>query len=380
LEQIKIEALEKSPELASYNNQLKAVLAEIREESLPANPKLSGDVFFPKYYREERGDNEIEIELSQTIRMGDFGKRGLVSSLISKQKNIESRLQLLKTMQQISFLYYRLWGLQQVDSQIKDLKVRGQELADSINSLAEEGRISDKDESLILSSVARISAKQEELRFQIETTSGELTKKTGKDVRAVKASKPKIIELPSFKEIKNLTERSELGVLKRAELRAEIAAEQKILAERESFPALTPALKWAHNDSGTDFFGVGISFELPVFQRNGAQKAKARAAASDAKSINEYISSGAFDAELEIAYLRVKSKKRQAEIYENRVKPELLKALEASRRQYQNGQGTIFELWQIEKEYQESYDRSVELWIEVFATLGDLELLIGNQL
>ena len=380
LEDLKLEAIQLSPDLAAQESQLESILAEIREENLPLNPKLQGHMSFAHHYPDERGDNEFEIELSQTLRMGDFGKRYVVSKLMRKQKTIEGRLKLMKSMQEISLLYYRLWALQEEEVHLKELRERSDKLVEMIQSLSEQGRIEEKDKSIALSAAAQISAQQEGIKFEILSTTNSLSKKIGKDVRGIKTSKPYLPKLPSLKAVKDEADRSENGVLERTKLMLKLATEQERLAKRETFPHLTPKLSYAHDDEGKDYIGVGLSFNLPIFQTNKAERVKARGAKREAKKIQEYLRSGGFDAGLESAYLRIKSKQKQAKIFDDRVVPELAKASKIALEQYENGQISFLELWQIEKERHESIDESLSLWVEAYASLSDLQLLIGNEI
>ena len=101
-------ALEKSPLVPALDNEYAARLAEAVEVELFPNPELGVGVNVPVDWKDSRGDNELELSLSQPLRLSYFGTRKAVSELIQKSASSEQKAAVFKLLKEVDLACRRL--------------------------------------------------------------------------------------------------------------------------------------------------------------------------------------------------------------------------------------------------------------------------------
>jgi outer membrane protein TolC len=165
---------------------------------------------------------------------------------------------------------------------------------------------------------------------------------------------------------------------------------QNHLAELDDYPDVTVFANWRFRDDslpdgGTDFVGVGVSVNLPIYrEKRRAAKAEAKAAVRMAeRQAEDYRNSVAQS--IQSAYARMEETRKQAELYRKGIIPQTSQSFQSALGSYQVGKlefisllDALMQTYQAEMDYyriSSEYMRSLA-WLEAESTLP----LIGPPL
>jgi outer membrane protein TolC len=152
------------------------------------------------------------------------------------------------------------------------------------------------------------------------------------------------------------------------------------VASLDATPTITPYLTYQRTNDGGDFIGAGLTFPLPLWNRNEGEKTRAVAERRITEARSNYLQQGGL--RTQIASLRsvTLAEEAQATLYRSRVVPAFAEALKAQQKLYTEGRGGVLEVWQMLRTFHEVQLRSLELELRAVAKKASLSLLIGEEL
>lgn len=367
--------------LASSNSplvmQLKLDSAERRGESLAlglrSNPELSAEI--RPYVSEADGrEVEYEVSLSQPLKLSNFGTRSKIAELMSQLSDIDAKLSLKKFSNQLLLSYAKVWALQERSQFLQQYSKRIKSISVKLNRAQQSGLISASSRKLLDSQLKKIVIEQEGLDGDILRARAELLEITGVLPQSAKFREPVLQSLPT----KISLEDDSVTLKKKILASAELAREQKALASLDAYPEFAPRVGYERTADGDDRINLGFSMDLPFSDKNqvGILKAETRSKAQDAEL--RYLTSGQLQAQFELLLESAKKIKNQA----TRTKTELIPILEdaylSSEQEFNAGQSSLLQLWQILNELDSTQSHYLELWSKSVAAQVELSIIQDN--
>ncbi len=380
LPEVRALALEKSPLVQTLDSEYAGRLAEAVELALLANPELDASISFPVDWKETRGDNELELVVGQPLRISNFGTRSTVADLMKNAASAEQKAAVFKLLKEVDLAYVRLWTLEQQERFLETAHGSAVTRSKGISEGAARGVYSEGDQTLFLGDAARIEAEILGVRGDIKASRAKLTSLTGVSLSARGLAKPEMTSRLQVDEVRAKERSNVIGATQRAALLTELAASQSRLAKRDAFPEFTPQFLASRSDDGTTFIGAGLSFPLPLFNRNQAQIAQRDAELRAAKARRDYIENGAFQDEIASMVDAVNLAIDEAALFDSKVIPAFRDSLRFQEKQFAAGSGSIVQIWQTQRELFDAHGRSLELWTKALGLRIELEILIGQEL
>ena len=373
------EALSRGPEAAKIGASLAERAAEAFAIKVKENPALSVDVEVPvDRPSSAREDTGVAVSVSQAIRPSDFGQRSSLATLVRETADSEQVLALNGLLSNLSVLYARAWQFQETETLLKDARARVSRILKRVTGQGSRGAFGEGDIELLRSELETFEADGVAARGDLARSLAELTHSSGVSFTGRLLRKPADVPPISRAELERLVRESRLPVQRRFQLLKELSQKRLEVARLDAFPAVSPRLGYAHHDDGTDQFVAGVTIPLPLFNRNQAETLRARGELSAAEQGERYATSDAIVAEALALYDAAVDTRRQVEIYETRVVPAKARAVEAYYRQFEGGAASAFQLWQAQRELNNSRRRSLELASALADARAKLTMLVGQ--
>lgn len=379
-EQLVQQALLSSPEAAKIDATLSERAAEAFSVKVKENPVLSGGIELPiNPPSEGREDKGTSLTLSQAIRPSDFGARTAFAAVIQEAGDAEKVLALNEYVQNLGILYSRAWQFQETQVLLSDARERAQAVLKRLSDAANQGAFPQGDIELFKAELKILEAKRIAARAELSRTQSELTRLAGFSMAERILRKPND-DIPIQKQgLEQLVRENKLPIQRRYELLRKFSIKQLEVARQDSFPVISPQIGLGHHDDGTNQVMVGFSVPLPFFNTNQADKIRAQGALAAAERAQSYSGSEGIVSEALLLYDAVASAKEQVALYENGVLPASKKAVDAYLRQFEAGSGSAFQLWQSQRELNQSRVTVIELRTTLASTRAQINALIGQQ-
>jgi hypothetical protein len=126
--------------------------------------------------------------------------------------------------------------------------------------------------------------------------------------------------------------------------------------------------------------GFGISFDLPVFNRNQSERSVHTSEVVAARSLDNYFSGEAFVSEVKALRSHIEVSMQLLSGYQKEIVPALREAVAEEERLFSEGQGNFFRMWQSLRELTEAQNEVAERMVRTSADRAELSLLIGADL
>ncbi|MCB0311351.1 MAG: hypothetical protein KDD42_08950, partial [Bdellovibrionales bacterium] len=311
VESLRAYAFSKSPLIAKIDASFVDQLGVAIETGQLQNPEIQVQAQHASSYSGERPEDRYAVTISQPLRLSDFGARSAVENLLRKAATQKQQVELLELSQNILLQYVNLWALKSRKSFVEEMR----SLASRKASLAAEGKhrgfLGTSEVKLLQGAAARLKLLELGLGADISSTEATLTNLTGFAFLDYEVEQPEFIEIPSLEEAVKKSHESSLGIGSRVDLLEDVARRQAQLAKTDSFPGFSPSLLYEHED-GSDFIGIGVSFELPIFNGNQGEVVRKKGSERELSASQEYIERGAFRSELKATLKGVQLKFDQA--------------------------------------------------------------------
>ncbi len=373
-------ALAMSPLVKEVDAALAARLAESLETGLYLNPQMGAGVGLPVSPAGDADRTQLSLTLSQPLRPSDFGTRQIVAELLSKSADLEQRLSLLELTQSIYLSHAKLWILQEQRKFLSEQRERSRRIGEKVSIATARGALSKGEGGLFTAEYKKLTAQLLGVDADAAREQSNLLRLSTFPVSGRKFESPeKTFKVSAQSLTKDLHE-GQLPIQSRYALLAKVSSEREKLARRDAFPAFSPQLSYQRTEDGGNFVGLGVQFELPIFNRNQADIMRRQGEAASALAKDAYSRSDVFREEITLFLASIEALQKQAETYEKEVVPSLMGALKSYDEQFSAGTGSVLSVWQAQREISNAQLAMLELWTRFFASRSDLSILTGQQL
>lgn len=176
--------------------------------------------------------------------------------------------------------------------------------------------------------------------------------------------------------------------LRLARLHEEVAQAGLRLARAQSVPDVTPFTRFSYGRSVFDdtpvgvlrdrdkLLTIGVSVEIPVFNRNQGLKSEASAAISQAQKRREFLEA-VVRAEVQSAFARYEAARAAVSTFEQGVIPRSVENIRTIRAAYQLGAFSITDLLVEQRRLVDAQREFTEALAEQYRALADLQAAIG---
>lgn len=372
--------LSTSPLVREIERNLAYRNAEAIETARLSNPTLDAEVSLPQSWKSEKGDDEVTVSLSQPVKLSHGPLRNRLAALIKNAGDASKEQELLGLSAKVRLAYARVWLLQEREDTLRRIAPKTKSLSDFVASGLTQGAYGKGDAAIFRSEIARTEAELLGLQAERFQSQLELAKLLGRSLDTVILTQP---ELPNELSVSALEARltaSSLNLFSRARMLVELARADAQVSERDAFPELRPRIFYSRSDAGTEYLGFGISFDLPFYSRNSADRLRKTSELSASQAQLNFLESDDFKRSVTQVARGFNLRREETQIYRTRVLPSMNEALASFEEQVRNGQGSVFQLWQTLQTYLSTQERYLELWTKTFSDFAELSLLVGEEL
>lgn len=364
--------------------EIEATLANKRADAFEtrtlSNPELGAEFAVPSSWNETRGSNEVDVSLAQPLRLSHGSLRNRVAALIEMAGTAEKERELLEFITRVRLAFARSWVLSERSNSLEGLLPQARSLYKLVNAGLGEGAYGRGDDALFEAELFKTEAELKELSAENTLAISELSKISGSSYASGKLRAPILPILPSTDQIKDRLDRSETKLQVRSQTLLELAQARDEVARRDAFPELRPRLFYSHTNEEVDLVGVGISFDLPFWSTNTAERIRSDAALKTAQASQALAESETFKRSILDAVKSYAVRRDELLLYQDKILPLLRKALHATEQQVRSGTASIFQLWQTLREYTETHEQYLELWTKTYSAHVELSVLLEEEI
>ena len=379
IEQIRATALNSSPLVAEIDAAFAGELGRAFNTEVLENPELGADHAFAANHI--RGDNDPNTQfiLSQPLRLSNFGARDRVASLIRKAGDNQKGRQLLEFTQKISLQFYSLGVLQRMKRVLTKAEERAAEKVALVRKSVQEGLLSEGDEKLLEGERYRLLSQRKGVEVSILVMQGELARTAGLSCYPSVTEAAKMPGIPAETVLIDKAENSQFNENTRAEILLNLAHEQTRLADLDAFPRFAPGIIYQHTNDGGDFVGGSLTISVPVWNRNQGNRGQAVGEQVSARRKREFLASGGFQTQVRIQRAASVTAIERAELFSSKAVPAFELALANQERLFSAGRGSVVEVWQTFRTYNDAQIEGLSLWLEAATKRIELSLLVGEE-
>lgn len=376
-DEVAASALIKSPDAAKIDATLAERTADAFGVRVRENPTLSSQLGVPADRAEAK--TEVSITLTQTLRPSDFGARTALARVIEETAGLDRVLALNEFLQSLRVAYARAWQGQEKAALLREGRARTQGILKRVAEGAGRGIYPQGDVELFKAELKMLEAESLAAAGDSAAARAALTGISGATFPDRALAPLPGLGSESRDDIEQLVRDSALPVRKRYDLLVALAEKQLEVARLDSYPAISPQIGYGRIDSGADQFIVGLSVPLPFFNRNQGERMRARGTLLAAERAKAYATSEGLVTEALLVFEAARRTSDQIRIYESGVLPARRRALDAYANQLEAGAGTVFQLWQAQRELNDSRLRTLDLRTSLAETVAQLNALLGRQ-
>jgi outer membrane protein TolC len=369
-------ALQESPVAKEIESKIASQRALGLQAGALENPTVDAEVRIPTSYAADRGSDEIAVSLSQPVRVSDLGVRQRVNRLVQAAASQDEKIELLAFSQKVKLGYCKVWALSRRETELKSYLETAGRVERAIGKAAAAGLMGTGEGLLFKAEALKARYELAALSADVKRARADLTKLVGFSVQG-ELVRPSLAGLPSAQNLGSLE-----GVLpaeSRAQLALRLAREQQRQAELDAFPKLSPRLGYERTNDKTDFLGIGVSFELPFFDRGQGERLARGAEARAAEKTAAYFAGPGYREEVSALRASVESAAALVEGYEKEILPTLREALRLEEQLFSSGNGTPSRLWQVLRELSAAQSEAVERLVRVYVDRVELTILTGTD-
>jgi cobalt-zinc-cadmium efflux system outer membrane protein len=381
LEEYRALALERSPLVAEIDSRYASDVAQAYDTEVFRNPELQFEQVHTRMGLNGADDPQTNASLALPLRLSNFGAKSRVAALIRRAGDTQRKAALLGLTQRLVLQFNNLYYLQRSEELLGEAESRAARQVSLIHQGVSKGLLSEGDHYLFEGEMYRLRSQRAGVRAALEALRAEQAATLGTPC-VIKAKAPVgLTALPSEQALIDSASRNELGDAARAALMTELSAEQLRLAELDAVPEFSPRLVYQHTNDGGDFVGAGISIPLPIFNRNQGARGRAAAELEVARRKGELLSAGgALEQRVSALRLAALSADEQARIFQHKVVPAFESALKSQERLYSQGKGSVLEVWQTLRTYNEARRESLSVWLAAASARAQLVSFVGEEL
>lgn len=370
------EALRNSPAVVSLDRELALRLADAIDVEARANPEIEVMGTYS-----DKGDGVgFEVEVSQPLRFSDFNLRPLYAEALRQTATVEQEAGVFDLVNRVTSLYLAHWAAQSREA----LARRATEEAAEITARIEDVRRAQTVPTVQFNVFVPEALRQREdaTRHAAERAHAEalLAVEIGGDGGPLVTSSVIPTPLPSLDRVLDFAETKDFGA-RLARARITVNEARLKVAERDRQPVIVPRASYEFEPGGeARNWGVGVAFEIPLWDVNGGEVARAQAALEEARLHLTRLNAGARDALVAGLYRQVSLLDRRANAYRTEIVPAYRQTYQDMRVIYDQGQADVLGLWQVKASLLEAEEEAITTAIDALSARVALERAIGGKI
>ena len=370
------EGLKNHPDILAADAGLRIRLAETLAVTEIPNPRLEAE------FQSLTDKPVIDLKFIQPVKRSYFGMRRNYALIEQASAQADARAQIAGVLNDVYSRYTELWTVQELQA----LRTQNREdllaLRDSFEKSVKAGQGGTVELALLDAEAANEAAEREALETQRLSRSAALSRRIGRQSGTViTVERPSGLSLPTDS---GALERFAIRrtPLRLALLKREEAARARLLmAETDRLgPMEAKLLAQQDTDQGRLLLGVGFTMDLPIWNKNEAAIAGARASMDAARSELKQFEPARVSAVVKLRYQSALSAEQSAIRYRSEVVPLFEAALSQARDAMAKGQGSISQLQPIINRLTQTRMRAFELQISALEARAELEGALGGRL
>lgn len=370
-------ALETSPLVAEVEARIAAERGSGLDLGRWSNPTLDSEVRIPSHTDGANDNNEVAVSLSQPMRISDFGLRQRINGIIQDAADVKRKMEVLEAAQSIRLAFVKTWALENRAASLIESEQRASRYEALVKRGMENGLFGGGESHLFRAEILSLRNRKRALQSDAARSRAELQRQAGFIIDAPLA-KPPVGSLPAIGEL--IKTNSSLPARARAELLVKLAHAQQRLARLDSAPTFAPRFVYERNSDAVNYFGVGVSVDLPFFDRNQGERLQRHAEASAADRMLVYMSGDGFTQQVTALHGALSASLTSVRSTESEILPALREALTAQERQLESGQGSVFQVWQVLREVMHAEDEATSDFLRAHADRAELATIIGQEI
>jgi outer membrane protein TolC len=370
------QALQNSPDVARLDRDLALRLADAVEAETRANPEVE---VLGRY--SDAGDGVgIEVEVSQPVRFSDFRLRPLYAAVLRQTATVEQDAGLFDLVNRVAELYVAHWAAQTREA----LAQRAAAEASDITARIERIRAAQQ-----LPTVQFNVFEPEALRRRQDATlhaaeraelEARLAYDIGGDGGPLQTLAPALVALPPLDRVLAFANTNAFGA-RLARARITVNEARLAVAEKDRFPAIVPRASYEVEPGGdARAWGVGIAMEIPLWDVNGAEIARARAALQESRVHLARLNGGAREALVAGLHRQAALLDERAAAYRGRIVPAYGETYDTIRAMYDQGQTDLIDVWQVQASLLDAEEDAIATVVDALNARIALERAIGGKI
>ncbi|NKB43762.1 MAG: hypothetical protein GKS03_05735 [Alphaproteobacteria bacterium] len=376
LSDVVADALQNSTDVARLDRDLALRLADAIEAETRSNPEVEVVARIS-----DKGEGAgLELEVSQPLRFSDFTLRPLYAAAIRQTATVEQEAGLFDLVNRVTELYLAHWAAQSREAMARKAAEEATTITDRIERIRREQTLPTVQFNVFVPEALR---RREEATLHAADRAvleARLAFETGGDGRAFLSTASAPSPLPPLERILAFAADRDFGA-RLARARITVNEARLSVAEKDRLPLISPRLNYDIEPGGVDrVWGIGVAVEVPLWDRNGAEVARAQAALQQARLHLAQLNSGAREALVVGLYRQVALLDARATAYNTRIVPAYRKTYQDIRVVYDQGQTDLLDLWQVQASLLDAEEDAIATVIDALTARVALERAIGGKI
>ena len=370
------EGLKNHPDILAADADLRIRLAQTLAVTEIPNPRLEAE------FQSLTDKPVIDLKFIQPLKRSYFGMRRNYAVIEQASAQADARAQVAGVLNDVYSRYTELWTVQELQAVRSHNREDLLTLREPFEKSVKAGQGGSVELALLDAEAANEAAEREALETQRLSRSAALSRRIGRQSGTViTVERPSGLSLPADSGVleKFAIRRTPLRL---ALLKREEAARARLsMAEADRLgPIEAKLLAQQDTDQGRLLLGVGFTMDLPLWNKNEAAIAGARASMDAARSELKQFEPTRVSAVVKLRYQSALSAEQSAIRYRSEVVPLFEAALSRARDAMAKGQGSISQLQPIINRLTQTRMRAFELQISALEARAELEGALGGRL
>lgn len=370
------DALRSSADVARLDRDLALRLADAIDVETRTNPEV--DVM--ARYSDKGEGAGLELEVNQPLRFSDFTLRPLYASAIRQTATVEQEAGLFDLVNRVTELYIAHWAAQSREAMARQAAADATEITDRIERIRREKTLPTVQFNVFVPEALRRREEATLYAAQRAALEARIAFETAGDGRAFTSHAAAPSPLPPLDRVLSFASEKDFGA-RLARARITVNEARLSVAEKDQLPLITPRASYEIDPGGADrVWGVGVAVEIPLWDRNGAEVARSRAALQEARRHLAQLNGGAREAMVAGLYRQVALLDARAAAYNTRIVPAYRQTYQDIRAMYDQGQTDLLDLWQVQASLLDAEDDAISTVIDALTARVALERAIGGKI
>lgn len=370
------DALRNSSDVARLDRDLALRLADAIETETRTNPEVE---VMARYSDKGEGAG-LELEFSQPLRFSDFTLRPLYAAAIRQAATVEQEAGLFDLVNRVTELYLAHWAAQSREAMARNAVDEATTVTDRIERIRSEQVLPTVQFNVFVPEALRRREEATLHAAERAVLEARLAFETGGDGRAFISIAAAPSPLPPLEQVVAFAADKDFGA-RLARGRITVNEARLSVAEKDRMPLITPRVNYEIDPGGADrVWGLGIAVEVPLWDRNGAEVARAQAALQQARLHLAQLNGGAREALVVGLYRQVTLLDARATAYNTKIVPAYRKTYQGIRAIYDQGQTDLLDLWQVQASLLDAEEDAITTVIDALTARVALERAIGGKI